>query len=82
MEAAAEMSVEDRMAMIEEMVAGLNDRLASEGGPAEDWARLIGAYGVLGRDDAARAILAEAREVFAGDAPAQAMFDQAEAALP
>ena len=82
MEAAAEMSPEDRLAMIEGMVAGLNERLATEGGPPEDWARLIGAYGVLGQDDAARAILAEARQVFADEPAAQALFDQAEAALP
>ena len=81
-DAAAEMSIEERMAMIEGMVASLNDRLASEGGPAEDWARLVGAYGVLGNLEAARAILAEAREVFADDADAQALFDQAEAGLP
>lgn len=82
MDAAADMSPEDRLAMIESMVAGLNDRLASEGGPAEDWARLIGAYGVLGNLDAARAILAEARAAFADDADAQALFDQAELSLP
>jgi cytochrome c-type biogenesis protein CcmH len=81
-DAAAEMSIEERMAMIEGMVASLNDRLATEGGSAEDWARLIGAYGVLGNLEAARAILAEAREVFADDAAAQALFDQAEAGLP
>jgi cytochrome c-type biogenesis protein CcmH len=49
-EAAAEMAPEDRSAMIEGMVAGLADRLATEGGPPEDWARLITAFGVLGRD--------------------------------
>ncbi len=41
--AAAEMTPEDRQAMIEGMVGQLRDRLATEGGPAEDWARLIGA---------------------------------------
>lgn len=82
MEAASEMSPEDRLAMIENMVASLNDRLANEGGPAEDWARLIGAYGVLGRLDAARSILAEARTAFDGDARAQALFDEVETTLP
>jgi len=65
MEAASQMSEEDRAAMIRGMVASLADRLATEGGPPEDWARLIGAYGVLGEADAARAIYDEAREVFA-----------------
>ena len=48
--AAEDMSPEDRAAMIESMVAGLAERLASEGGTPEDWARLIQAYGVLGRN--------------------------------
>jgi len=81
-EAAAEMSPEERMAMIEQMVAGLNDRLASEGGPAEDWARLISAYGVLGRYNEARAILREARVVFGDDLQAQSLLDAAETNLP
>ena len=63
--AAAEMSAEDRMGMVRTMVAGLADRLATEGGPAEDWARLIRAYGVLAETDAARTIAAEAEQVFA-----------------
>lgn len=64
--AAAEMSDADRQAMIESMVAQLNDRLASEGGTAAEWARLIGAYGVLGQPDNARRIWAEAQTRFAG----------------
>lgn len=63
-EAAGEMSASDRMAMIESMVQGLNERLATEGGPPEDWARLIRAYGVLGRQEAAAAIWEEAQSVF------------------
>ena len=62
--AASDMTAEDRDAMIRGMVAQLSDRLASEGGPASDWARLISAYGVLGEVDQAEAIWLEAREVF------------------
>ena len=62
---AASMTPQERAAMIQNMVAGLADRLANEGGPASDWARLIAAYGVLGQQDQARAIYAEARDVFA-----------------
>jgi cytochrome c-type biogenesis protein CcmH len=65
--AAADMSPEDQRAMIESMVAGLSDRLATEGGPAEDWARLITSLGVLGDKDRAKAIYAEAQGRFAGD---------------
>lgn len=67
MEAAAEMTPEERMQMIRGMVEGLSDRLATEGGPPEDWARLIGALGVLGETDQARAIADEAETVFAGN---------------
>jgi cytochrome c-type biogenesis protein CcmH len=64
--AAEEMTPAERMEMIEGMVAGLSDRLATDGGTASDWARLIAAYGVLGRTDQARAIWDEAQTVFAG----------------
>ncbi len=66
--AAEEMSAEDRDEMIRGMVAGLSDRLATEGGTAEDWARLIRAYGVLGEQSAASAIWTEA-EVHFQDRP-------------
>ena len=66
MDAASEMSEEDRAAMIGGMVAGLADRLANEGGPAQDWARLIRAYGVLGETEAARTVWNEAQQVFVG----------------
>lgn len=64
--AAAEMTPEERQAMIEGMVAQLGDRLATEGGSAEEWARLITALATLGRIDEARAIYAEAQRVFEG----------------
>lgn len=64
--AAADMSDADRQAMIEGMVQQLNDRLAAEGGPAQDWAKLITALGVLGRKDEAQAIYDEAKGRFAG----------------
>ena len=66
--AAADMSDEDRAAMIRGMVDGLSDRLATEGGPAEDWARLIRSLGVLGERGRANTIMKEALEVFA-DSP-------------
>ena len=65
MQSAAEMSAEDRSAMIASMVTGLADRLATEGGPAPDWAQLIVAYGVLGETKSAREIFDEAVQVFA-----------------
>jgi cytochrome c-type biogenesis protein CcmH len=50
------------------MVARLSERLATQGGSAEEWARLIKAYGVLGETDRARAIWAEAQQLFGGNA--------------
>ncbi len=73
-ENASGMTVEDRMEMIGGMVAGLSDRLATEGGPPADWARLITSLGVLGDTDQARAIYGNALDVFAGDAGALDMI--------
>ena len=50
--------------------------LATEGGPPEDWARLIGALGVLGQTERAEAIAAEARVVFADNADAVDMIER------
>ena len=68
MEAAGEMSEEDRQEMIRGMVSQLSDRLASEGGPPEDWARLITSLAILGDETQAIAIWNNAQEVF-GDNP-------------
>lgn len=65
MDAAAEMSLEDRMGMIEGMVEGLSARLASQGGRPDEWAQLITALGVLGQTDRASAIYQESLVVFA-----------------
>jgi cytochrome c-type biogenesis protein CcmH len=64
--AAAAMTDEERQQMIEGMVAQLGDRLATEGGSAEEWARLITALATLGRTEEARQIYAEAQRVFEG----------------
>jgi cytochrome c-type biogenesis protein CcmH len=63
-ENAADMSTDDRRAMISGMVTGLADRLATEGGAAPDWAQLILAYGVLGEIDTAQEIFNEALQLF------------------
>ena len=63
-ENASDMSPEDRQAMIAAMVSQLADRLATDGGTAAEWARLIAAQGVLGNLDQARDIYAEAIGVF------------------
>ncbi len=75
--AAQEMSPAERMEMIGSMVQGLSDRLATEGGPARDWARLISSLGVLGRWQEARAIHTNAVEVFADDKDALELINAA-----
>ncbi|WP_068112504.1 c-type cytochrome biogenesis protein CcmI [Tropicimonas marinistellae] len=64
-DAAAEMAPEDRQEMIRAMVDQLGERLATEGGPPADWARLVRAHGVLGNTEQAAAIWTEAQQTFA-----------------
>ena len=64
-ENAETMSEEERTEMIRGMVDRLSDRLATTGGSAEEWARLIGALGVLGEADQAALIWQNAKDVFA-----------------
>lgn len=66
MQAAGDMSEEDRQDMIRGMVSQLAERLGTEGGTPAEWARLISAYGVLGETGKAAEIWAEAQEVFKG----------------
>ena len=66
-DAAEDMSVEDRMAMIQGMVESLSTRLATDGGTPDEWAQLIRALGVLGETDQAALIWAESQSVFAGN---------------
>lgn len=73
MAAAQDMSTEDRQAMIEGMVAQLGERLATEGGTVEEWARLISSLAVLNRMDDAQEIYAEALTKFEGS-PSQQSF--------
>lgn len=71
--AAAEMTAEDRQAMIEGMVAQLSDRLATDGGDVEDWERLIRSLAVLERLPEAQTIYDEAKAKFEGR-PAELSF--------
>lgn len=63
-DAAADMTPEERAAFVRSMVDGLMARLASEGGSADEWAQLIQALGRMDDHERARAILTEARERF------------------
>ena len=61
-----DMPPEERQEAIASMVDGLSARLSEQGGSASEWAQLIRALGVLGRQDEAAGNLAEARQIFAG----------------
>lgn len=71
---AAELSDADRQEMVRGMVGRLSERLANEGGTAQEWGRLISSLGVLGETAQARAIYDEARQVFVADPEALALL--------
>jgi cytochrome c-type biogenesis protein CcmH len=67
MEAAAEMTPEERQEMILGMVSQLADKLAENPQDPEGWARLMRAYMVIGQPDQAKQAYDTARQEFAGD---------------
>ena len=75
-EAAKDMSQSDRSAMIKQMVAGLAERLRSDGGSIEEWKRLVRSYAVLGDKIAAATAIADARKAMAQDTQAIASLDE------
>jgi cytochrome c-type biogenesis protein CcmH len=76
MEAAAELSAEDRAAMVQSMVARLAARLEEESDDLEGWLRLANAYRVLGDLDAARVALARAEPLLPETGPARQSFEE------
>ena len=75
--AADQMSAADRQAMIRSMVDGLEQRLETEGGAVEDWAKLITSLGVLAEMDRARIAHDKAQAAFAGNPGALAALHAA-----
>ena len=70
LDAAEDMSPQDRQAMIQGMVTSLADRLATQGGPPQDWARLITSLTAIDQPEAAAVVLDEAVTIFGGDVQA------------
>lgn len=66
--AAGQMSGADRQAMIQGMVAQLEDRLSTEGGPVEEWVKLINSLGVLGEADRAKTAADQAKAALPAEA--------------
>ncbi|MEI2384668.1 c-type cytochrome biogenesis protein CcmI [Breoghania sp. JC706] len=73
--AAGEMSDQDRQAMIRGMVSQLDERLKAEGGSAEEWARLVRAFVVLGERDQAIDAVKRARANLKGNAQGLTTID-------
>jgi cytochrome c-type biogenesis protein CcmH len=69
-EAVAALPEAERAATIRAMVDGLDQRLRSEGGTADAWARLIRAFAVLKEGEKARDALTRARLALSADAEA------------
>ncbi len=57
----AAMPPAERRAMIEQMVAGLDQRLKTQGGTIDEWLRLIRSYAVLGDTAQAKSAAALAK---------------------
>ncbi|RUW50757.1 c-type cytochrome biogenesis protein CcmI [Mesorhizobium sp. M8A.F.Ca.ET.208.01.1.1] len=66
-DAASSMSPQDREAMINTMVAGLDDKLRQNPRDPEGWMRLVRSYVVLGKTGQARDALGRAIAVFGAD---------------
>ncbi|MGO9389584.1 c-type cytochrome biogenesis protein CcmI [Rhodoblastus sp.] len=62
---------DEQQKTINAMVERLAQRLAAQGGDAQEWQRLIRAYKVLNEQDKAQAALAEAQQALKNDAAAQ-----------
>ncbi|PLP59710.1 c-type cytochrome biogenesis protein CcmI [Mesorhizobium loti] len=72
--AASSLSDEQRSAMIETMVASLDEKLKQNPRDTEGWMRLIRSYVVLGKTDEARAALRRGIAVFGADSPEAKQF--------
>jgi cytochrome c-type biogenesis protein CcmH len=75
-EAAQELSTDDRQQMIRSMVDGLDARLAADGGSAQEWMQLMRALDVLGERERLRQVIARAGEALKDDPAAVAGIRQ------
>ncbi len=81
-QAAGEMTAQERQDMIKGMVGGLEQRLLADGGTPEDWAKLVTSLGVLGETDRAKTALEAGRKALAGDEAALAILNAAAGPAP
>jgi cytochrome c-type biogenesis protein CcmH len=80
-DAASSMSPQDRSAMIETMVAGLDEKLRQNPHDAEGWMKLVRSYVVLGKADQARDALKRGIAVFGSDSDEARKFTAFAASL-
>lgn len=73
--AAAQMTPEQRTAMIQGMVDGLAAKLKINGRDLAGWLQLVRAYTVMGRKEDAVSALAAARRNFGGDSASMGQLD-------
>lgn len=73
--AAAQLSAEDRAAMVQSMVARLAARLEEEPDDLEGWLRLANAYRVLGELDAARDAMSRAEPLLPDAGPDRQIYE-------
>ena len=74
-EAAKDMTAQDRQAMIEGMVAQLDAKLNDNPGDIDGWMRLIRAYSVMGKKEEAGSALTRARDALKGEPEKLAAVD-------
>jgi len=79
--AARELTASDRASMIGQMVAGLAERLVTDGGSPDEWKRLIRSYMVLDRPNDAAKALADARKAYSDKPDTLAEFSELAKAL-
>lgn len=75
-EAFKAMTPEARRQFIDQMVAGLAERLKKDAKDLDGWMRLVRAYSVLGKKSEASTALADARRSFAGDEKSLAQLNE------
>jgi cytochrome c-type biogenesis protein CcmH len=80
-DAASSMAPQDRQAMIDTMVAGLDEKLRQNPRDTEGWMRLIRSYVVLGKADQARDALHRGIAVFGADSDEAKKFTAFAASL-
>ncbi|MDZ7904859.1 MAG: c-type cytochrome biogenesis protein CcmI [Cypionkella sp.] len=82
MQNAAEMTEDERRVMINTMVTGLEERLLSQGGSAEEWVRLVSSLATLGEAARAKVAFAAGAAALASDPAGLQLLQNAAGVTP